>query len=126
MDAAKQNPNCVDCNAIPVTHISVQNGVTLCSDCATMHSEQLTRELVSWVRPIESQWRDDQLVAIRNGGNDRFTEFMSSFDLYTEARYKYTSEPAQHYRQYISTGVIPELKMTVSPVNNERTTSFEE
>ena len=61
-NAVVDNIQCADCRSEPVTHISVQNGVTLCSDCATVHSRFLHREAVSWVRPIVGvTWREDHL-----------------------------------------------------------------
>lgn len=90
-----KNLCCADCDLQPVTHISVQNGVTLCQDCATLHSENLLRESTSWVRPLTAQnWRDDQLRQLVLGGNDKFNDFMSGYDLYTEVADKYNSAPA--------------------------------
>jgi stromal membrane-associated protein len=76
----EENRNCADCNTSPVTHVSVQNGVTLCQKCATLHSEQLLRQKVSWTRPIEiSTWRPDHLTALVNGGNKGFNQFMAPY-----------------------------------------------
>lgn len=43
------------------------------------------------------------------GGNDRFCDFMSNYDLYTDAAAKYSSVPAQHYRRYFCEKRIPRL-----------------
>ena len=32
-----ENLQCCDCELVSVTHISVQNGVTLCEACAQLH-----------------------------------------------------------------------------------------
>ena len=35
------------------------------------------------------------------GGNEKFSDFMSEYDLFTEIKDKYNSIPAEHYRKHI-------------------------
>ena len=45
------NKLCVDCRAPLVTHLSVQNAVFLCPDCAFKH-EAMLNSTISLVKPI--------------------------------------------------------------------------
>ena len=100
-DFADKYSQCNDCHSEPVTHISTQWGVTLCETCAKEHTE------FEPVKAIDGKW--DHIGVILCGGNDRFCDFMSNYDLYTNTIAKYTSVPAQHYRRYFCEKRIPKL-----------------
>lgn len=99
---------CADCEAEPVTHLSVQNGVTLCEECAEYHETNLQRETQSWVRPLSSEtWREDQLIALFNGGNKRLNDFLSLTEVFLSSAEKYGSKAAVHYRKHSHEAKIP-------------------
>lgn len=59
-DLLLQNRTCADCLQEPVTHVSVQNGISLCTLCAEKHSRNLLREHTSFVRAVTMMpWRED-------------------------------------------------------------------
>lgn len=123
-EALRLNPECCDCNTKPVTYISIQNGVTLCSSCAHSHKEELEQD-ESWCLPIttkpsqeeqdyqfedgnqelnggEVEWREDQIARLLVGGNKQMNEFvMNDYDLYSNTREKYTCVLAQKWREKI-------------------------
>lgn len=97
-----QNKSCTDCEKEPVTHISIQNGITLCSDCAKEHEESMDQE-ESWVRSIEGEeWPEHHLMRLECGGNEKFNEFvMNDFLNYESLREKYTCVLAIKWREQL-------------------------
>jgi hypothetical protein len=85
-----------------VTHLSIQNGVTLCADCAELHMDNLPSETHSFVRPLESPlWREDQIQPFLMGGNQRMREYLMQCNTSCVNLEKYNSNAAVHYRLQI-------------------------
>lgn len=96
-----KNSECADCDSNPVTHISVQTGITLCPLCAGQHMSQLSD--ITLTLPIkDTQWQPELSKALEKGGNAKWNEWMANFDHYICLREKYASPPASHYRKYVT------------------------
>ena len=78
-----ENKICADCydKNKKVTHVSLNNAVFLCGDCAAIHIQENCPN-VSIVRPVASDyWSDEQIgILTAGGGNVSFQGFMSFYD----------------------------------------------
>ena len=109
--------DCQDCNK-KVTHVSVNNSVFLCADCANIHRTEMTA-LLTLIRPVESDfWSDEQIGIIKaGGGNKFFNDFMSQYDLGepgTDILFKYNSMAGHYWRDKlhkIHNGMMPDDEM---------------
>ena len=81
---------------------SVNNGVLLCARCAQEH--QRLSPQVSYVRPVSADfWRQEQVDALRLGGNEKFAYFLRGFEVDAlEASSKYRTRAARYYRQKLA------------------------
>ena len=82
----EQNQFCFDCGWSNPTHVSINNGVFLCSNCATgIHLEHYPVE-VSCIKSITDpdSFNYQQLRVLINGGNQNAFEFFEIYDLHNE------------------------------------------
>ena len=117
ISSLKENQTCVDCqdNTNIVTHLTVNNGVFLCKDCAEKHQKQLL-PMYSLVRPLDSDyWSQEQIATLEaGGGNKKFIEFMHNYELdapETNLSDKYMCHAASFWRDNlhaISNGLVQE------------------
>jgi hypothetical protein len=60
------------------------------------------------VRPLSSEtWREDQLIALINGGNKRLNDFLAISEVFLTSAEKYSSKAATHYRKHSHEAKIP-------------------
>ena len=60
------------------------------------------------MRPLSSEtWREDQLIALINGGNQRLNDFLAISEVFLTSAEKYGSKAAIHYRKHSHEAKIP-------------------
>ena len=81
---------------------SVSNAVFLCLNCAGTH--RTLGAHYSSVRSLRlDSWNEKQLKCMSVGGNKKFREFMSQYDLDQETiDYKYKTQAAEFYRKKVN------------------------
>ena len=67
LSADETNKKCVDCKKGKATCISVNNGITLCGECANLHVS--FGKGISFVHPIDDEWDTYLLTFLKKGGN---------------------------------------------------------
>ena len=76
-----QNKFCYECKLAFPKFVSVNNGIYICIDCATVHREFGDKK-VSWVRSLEmDNLTPFQLKMLEKGGNAKFREFVQKYDI---------------------------------------------
>ena len=84
-----ENKTCFDCSGAFPTHVSINNGVFICSNCANNH--QKLGFNISFIHPISSPWDPYLLSYAERGGNTRFMRLCQQFDV----PFKSTNENAE-------------------------------
>jgi hypothetical protein len=102
MTSEAQNKMCVDCMKPYPLYGSINNGVFLCEACAEIHKGYGTN--ISYVKHLKSEWDEYLLCYMRRGGNKRFKEFVSEFDIIedADAYYKYRTRAVENYREIVN------------------------
>lgn len=100
------NKRCVDCSNDLVTHVSINNGVALCQECAAKHSA--LGSAISYLRTLDEEW-DDYLFNFFIFGSN--TKFVSSLQLFSidnamEIEKKYQTVGCDYYRKSLKAKVL--------------------
>ena len=75
-DIDDNNRKCLDCGNEDPTHVSINNGIVLCAQCAQIHRGLGYQ--ISYVREITDPWDDHLMSYMLMGSN---TKFMRSMDI---------------------------------------------
>ena len=88
------NNKCVDCGKENPTKVSVNNGVILCEECATQHSQ--LGSMISYIRDLSDGF-DDYFTL---GGNYKFKKFLNeeNVDASLPINKKYLTKACDFYR----------------------------
>ena len=74
------NNICVDCDARGPQWASVSLGVFMCLECSGRHRALGVH--LSFVRSVSMDaWTEKQINMMRNGGNDKFNDFLLQYDI---------------------------------------------
>ncbi len=76
---SKGNDKCIDCGTEDPQFISINNGVFICFNCASVH--KTIGEEISKLQNISEDLDEAELNLLYNGGNDRFIQNLISFEL---------------------------------------------
>ena len=74
-----ENKICVECKSPMPTHVSINNSVLLCGNCAQKH-KQLGYN-ISYVRELTDDWDQYLLNFLERGGNSRYIRFCNQYEL---------------------------------------------
>lgn len=104
----EHNQRCCDCQSLDPQWGCILHGIFLCLQCAGAHRSMGSQ--ISIVRSIRMDtWNDFQLAIMKQGGNQKFTEFLSIYSLDSqEPSEKYRSVAAEHYRKSLRAKVLNE------------------
>ena len=71
------NNKCFDCNNKSITHVSINNGIFLCEQCAEKHKR--LGKIISNIIPIneEDNWNETKVKYLEKGGNKRLISLLS-------------------------------------------------
>ena len=96
------NHYCVDCGKENPTHVSINNGVTLCQDCSDIH---LNLGLsVSYIRLLYGKWDSYLYKYFLYGGNANFNNMLKMFSIDNvsyDINTKYKTNAAVFYRKVL-------------------------
>lgn len=95
----EENYHCVDCNKEKATYISINNGITLCENCAKQH-KKLTNS-VSYIISINAKMDEYLLNFVVFGSNTKFKRFLKSEKINEnlEMFKKYKTKAIYYYRK---------------------------
>eukprot|EP00831_Metopus_contortus_P014215 TRINITY_DN15875_c0_g1_i2.p1 TRINITY_DN15875_c0_g1~~TRINITY_DN15875_c0_g1_i2.p1 ORF type:complete len:362 (+),score=73.51 TRINITY_DN15875_c0_g1_i2:38-1087(+) len=93
------NKMCSECFSSPVTAVSLNNGIFLCSNCEAIHIE--IGPPMSQVRNLSQTTLDSrELLFLTNGGNTSFNKFLETYQLNAaEPRAKFRTRAVDFYRR---------------------------
>ena len=74
---SQNNKTCFDCNAPYPTHVSINNGIILCENCALIH--KTLSHHVSYVRKLDEPWDKYLFLFMERGGNHNLSLFLERF-----------------------------------------------
>ena len=74
-----ENKICVECKSPMPTHVSINNSVLLCTNCAEKH-KQLGYN-ISYIRELNDDWDQYLLNFLERGGNSRYIRLCNQYDL---------------------------------------------
>lgn len=111
-----ENKICVDCNLSDrsIQYISVNNGVLLCSLCGIRHINMKSKRL-SYIRSLYDKWDEYLLLFIIRGGNKRYKEFISEYNLENIISI-YSTKALFYYRKLIKSEILgdePPIKIPI-------------
>lgn len=100
------NKRCVDCSNKTVTHVSINNGVTLCQECATKHSS--FGSAISYLRTLDEEWDEYLFNFFIFGSNTKFISslLLFSIDNTMEIEKKYRTVGCDYYRKSLKSNVL--------------------
>ena len=92
------NNKCVDCGKENPTKVSVNNGVILCEECATQHSQ--LGSMISYIRDLSDDFDEYLLNYFTLGGNSKFKKFLNeeNVDASLPINKKYLTKACDFYR----------------------------
>lgn len=102
LQSDRDNSRCFDCGRSVAQWASVNHGIYVCMECSGQHRGLGTH--ISFVRSISmDSWTMGQLNMMKAGGNRRFADFISNYDIPPSftIQQKYYSRAAEYYRQLI-------------------------
>lgn len=97
------NKQCCDCQSPNPQWASPKFGIYICLECAGIHRSLGVH--ISFVRSITmDQFKDDELVRMEHGGNDKFNQYMSEhgIDLKLPQKIKYDNPIAVDYKDKLT------------------------
>ena len=74
-----ENKICVECKSPMPTHVSINNSVLLCGNCAQKH-KQLGYN-ISYIRELKDDWDQYLLNFLERGGNSRYIRLCNQYEL---------------------------------------------
>ena len=95
-----ENGRCFDCGQIRPAWASVNNAIFICLNCSGIHRGLSVQ--ISMVRSLTlDMWTEKQLRQMQNGGNRKFYEFLSQYELQDvkDIKLKYNTRAADYYRR---------------------------
>lgn len=101
--AEEENQYCFDCGWQDPTHVSINHGIFLCTNCATgIHVEHYPVE-ISYIMSIDTdEFNYLQLRVLINGGNKAAFDFFEVYDLQNDpVQKRYNTCAAKFYRDKI-------------------------
>ena len=105
LNADATNKLCVDCKKGKATCISINNGVTLCGECANLHVT--FGKGISFVHPIDDEWDTYLLSFLEKGGNAKFVAFCEQNGISSMTpENKYMTRAADYYRRNLKATVL--------------------
>ncbi|MCQ2821667.1 MAG: hypothetical protein MJ252_30785, partial [archaeon] len=106
IDIDECNKKCCDCGNEDPTHVSINNGIVLCSQCAMIHSS--LGYSVSYVREILDPWDDHLMAYMLMGSNSKFKRSMDilGLDNNLPINEKYKTCAVDYYRRNLKNKVI--------------------
>ena len=105
LSADETNKKCVDCKKGKSTCISVNNGVTLCGECANLHVT--FGKGISFVHPIDDEWDTYLLTFLKKGGNAKFVAFCDENGISSmPPENRYMTRAVDYYRRNLKANVL--------------------
>jgi hypothetical protein len=102
-----ENKICVECKSPMPTHVSINNSVLLCTNCAEKH-KQLGYN-ISYIRELNDDWDQYLLNFLERGGNSRYIRLCNQYDLnQMPIEEKLKTKILDYYRLLIKTEVLAE------------------
>ena len=74
---SQNNKTCFDCGATYPTHVSINNGIIICENCALIH--QTLSPHVSYVRKLDEPWDKYLFLFMERGGNHNLSIFLERY-----------------------------------------------
>lgn len=74
-----ENKICVECGAAMPNFVSINNGILICEQCASIH--MALGYDVSYVRNIDHEWDPYLLGFMQLGGNSKYKQFKAKYNL---------------------------------------------
>ena len=110
------NNKCFDCNNKSITHVSINNGIFLCEQCAEKHKR--LGKIISNIIPIneEGNWNETKVKYLEKGGNKRLISLLSE-------TYNIDKNLLNNVELYKSNILSYYRKLIKAEVNNEPTPS---
>ena len=105
LSADETNKKCVDCKKGKATCISVNNGITLCGECANLHVS--FGKGISFVHPIDDEWDTYLLTFLKKGGNAKFVAFCDENGISSmPPENRYMTRAVDYYRRNLKADVL--------------------
>ena len=110
------NNKCFDCNNKSITHVSINNSIFLCEQCAEKHKR--LGKIISNIIPIneEGNWNETKVKYLEKGGNKRLISLLSE-------TYNIDKNLLNNVELYKSNILSYYRKLIKAEVNNEPTPS---
>ena len=101
----EENYNCVDCGKSPSNYISINNGITLCNDCAEIHKK--FGQNISFLLNINDELDEYLFNFIVFGSNTKFKKFLEkeNVDKNLNQKKKYKTNAVSFYRRILKNKV---------------------
>ena len=77
LEKSLNNKNCFDCGATYPSHVSINNGILICENCASVH--KTLSHHVSYVRSLNDPWDKYLWYFMERGGNHQLSIFLERF-----------------------------------------------
>lgn len=122
----KENRNCFDCGDIDITHASINLGILLCRNCASLH-QSLGIE-ISCIKALNEPWTANYLKRMTAGGNSSLKAFFSMYSIPCNSsnEYKYRTIACEYYREMLKMMAEGDRIMMMTPTEEEGSMLMEE
>ena len=77
LNQSQNNKTCFDCGSTYPTHVSINNGIIICENCALIH--QTLSPHVSYVRKLDEPWDKYLFLFMQRGGNHNLSIFLERY-----------------------------------------------
>lgn len=96
-----KNKRCNDCGEKHVTHVSINNGITICNLCVQIHRQLGSK--ISELKKIDEDFDDYTMNFFIYGGNKNFHKFLKELGVNSSMQRSklYKTKGADYYRKFL-------------------------
>lgn len=119
LQSDRENLLCFDCGHINIKYLSLNLGITLCSDCASVHNLLIPE--ISSIKSLSQPFSNQELKLVSMGGNGSLKVFFAMYSIpcNDSIEYKYRTVACKYYMEMLRSMALEESCPMLTPSESE-------